>query len=345
MSTLRYYTNKRYENWIGASLMGLGNKDLEWQTTKQYNIGCNATFINKINFNANVYYKITSNLLSQMNIPLANGFSSYTENIGEVENKGFELSANLHLIKNTEKELFWSIGAGLVYNKSRILKLSEVIKKQNKEIADREGSNPNRLLFEGDPVDALYVVPSLGIDPSTGKEVFVKKSGEHTYEWDARDRVFAGVNTPKFNGNLNTLVRYRNLELNLSFGFSFGGKVYNSTLIDKVENANKRYNVDRRVYENRWMKPGDITFFKGIKEFTDTKYSSRFVQDRMNFHCQNINLSYQLENNWIKKNMGLQLLTFTCNMGDIFYFSAVKRERGTSYPFSRKITFSIRAIF
>jgi TonB-linked SusC/RagA family outer membrane protein len=345
MSTLHYYTNIKYRNWIGASLMGLGNKDLEWQTTKQYNIGCNATFINKINFNANVYYKITSNLLSQMNIPLANGFSSYTENIGELENKGFELSANLHLIKNTEKELFWSIGAGLVYNKSRILKLSEAIKKQNEKIAKQGGSNPNRLIFEGDPVNALYVVSSLGIDPSTGKEVFVKKNGKKTYDWNTRDRVYVGINAPKFKGNLNTLVRYRNLEINLSFGFNFGGKVYNSTLINKVENSDKRYNVDRRVYEDRWMKPGDITFFKGIKENGSTRYSSRFVQDRMEFSCQNINLSYQLQNNWIKKNMGIQSLSFTCNMGDIFYFSTVKRERGTSYPFSRKITFSIRAIF
>jgi TonB-linked SusC/RagA family outer membrane protein len=343
ISTLRYYTNNRYGNWIGARLMGLGNEDLEWQTTKQYNIGCNATFINKINLNANVYYKVTSNLLSQMDIPLANGFSSYMENIGEVENRGFEIRTSVNLIKKAN--LFWSVTGSLAYNKNKIVKLSEAIKKQNKKIVEQEGSNPNRLLFEGDPINALYVVPSLGIDPSTGKEVFVKKNGENTYVWDARDRVYVGENASKFRGNLSTLLKYRNLEMNISFGFYFGGVTYNSTLIDKVENADKRYNVDRRVYEDRWMKPGDITFFKGIKETGSTRYSSRFVQDRIEFSCQNINLTYRLENDWVKKKMGLNILEFTCNMGDIFYFSAVKRERGTFYPFSHKITFSIRATF
>jgi TonB-linked SusC/RagA family outer membrane protein len=346
-SMFSYYLNKRYIDRLGANLLGLGNEDLEWQTTKQYNLGFESEFLNKrITLSANFFYKTTSNLISEIEIPLTHGFSSYTENIGKVENKGFEFMAKVLLIKNKEKNIFWSVNFGLAYNKNKIVKLSEALKKQNEEIANNSyGSNPNRLIFEGDPLNAIYVVPSLGIDPSTGKELFKKKNGKVTYIWDIKDRVFAGVSAPKFLGNCGTMLNYGNIQLNLSFGVYWGGQIYNQTLINRVENADKKYNVDRRVYEDRWMKPGDITFFKGINETYSTRYSSRFVQNQAIFQCKNIDLTYKLENDWVKKSLKMQSLKFTCNMGNLFYLSTVKRERGLSYPFSHTVIFSVRATF
>jgi hypothetical protein len=93
------------------------------------------------------------------------------------------------------------------------------------------------------------------------------------------------------------------------------------------------------------MKPGDITFFKGINETGSSRYSSRFVQDQAVFQCKNIDLTYKLENDWVKKSLKMQSLKFTCNIGNLFYLSTVKRERGLSYPFSHTVTFSVRAIF
>jgi TonB-linked SusC/RagA family outer membrane protein len=344
MSIYRYYTDDRYLDWMGARLLGLGNEDLEWQTTNQFNIGFESQLFNKrLRFNVDIYYKTTSNLLSQMDIPLSNGFPSYTENIGEVENKGFELMASAIII--TGNKLLWSITGKLSHNQNKIIKLSAALKKQNEKIQNMGGSSPNRLIFEGDPVNAIYVVPSLGIDPSTGKELFLKKDGEITYTWDANDRVFAGISSPKFRGNFSSFLHYGNFEMNMSFGFYWGGQVYNQTLIDRVENADLKYNVDRRVYEDRWMKAGDKTFYKGINETDASQYSSRFVQNEAILKLQNVNLSYRLENDWFKNHMGLQSLRFTCNMGNLFYLSTVKRERGLYYPFSRSVSFSILAIF
>ena len=76
---------------------------------------------------------------------------------------------------------------------------------------------------------------------------------------------------------------WKDLSVNLSFGYEWGGQQYNSTLISRVENADKKYNVDRRVYEDRWKEPGDRTFFKGINETTATQATSRFVQDEATF--------------------------------------------------------------
>jgi TonB-linked SusC/RagA family outer membrane protein len=349
ISKYKYFMNRGYEGALGNYLKGIANKDLKWQQTYQYNIGIDAELLNKsITINANVYYKTTSNLISPMNLPLSNGFSSYIENIGEIENKGFDFSIQVYFIKNKANNFYWSVGGSLAYNQDKIIKLSDAVIKQNEETKKTNTNNtsPINLYFVGKSISGLYVVRSLGIDPSTGKELFLKKNGEITRDWDFKDVYYAGVQNPTFNGNMNTDLVYGNFSMSVSFGFHWGGVQYNRTLIDRVENADKKENVDRRVYDDRWKEPGDKTFFKGINETGETKYSSRFVQNDIMFECDNINLSYRIDrNDWMKKNFGMQSLNFTLNMGNIFYFSSIKRERGLTYPFSHQITFSIQATF
>jgi len=158
--------------------------------------------------------------------------------------------------------------------------------------------------------------------------------------------VFCGVDQPDYRGNINTMFMWRDLSVNLSFGYEWGGQQYNSTLINRVENADKKYNVDRRVYEDRWKEPGDRTFFKGIKETTATQATSRFVQDEATFTCQNLNITYDLKGNkWLRHNLGIQTLTLKGDIADLFRISTIKQERGTSYPFSRQFSFTLSVMF
>ena len=163
--------------------------------------------------------------------------------------------------------------------------------------------------------------------------------------WDARDLADAGVSEPKFQGNLNSTLRWRDLSVNLSFGYRLGGQLYNQTLIDKVENVDYKYNVDSRVYTDRWSQPGDRAFFKGLDVLSTTQKTSRFVQNERTFDCQNINISYDFRTSAVQKYLGMQVLTLTANAADVFYLSTVKRERGTSYPFSRQFSFTLSATF
>ena len=347
LATYTYSLDDRYYHWMGADLKGLANPDLEWQKTMKYDAGIElALFNNRFNLEADWYLERTRSLMSSMALPPSNGFSSYKANIGKLENKGFELKATAFALRNTEKEIVWSITASLVHNKDKILELSEAMKEANETLAAQGGSTPNKIWREGDSQNAIYVVPSLGIDPSTGRELYLKKNGEVTYTWDADDRVFCGVSQPKYRGNLNTTFRWKNLSANLSFGYEWGGQAYNQTLIDRVENANKKYNVDDRVYADRWQKPGDRTFFKGINVTTATQATSRFVQDAATFECYNLNLTYDLNGNeWLKKNLGIDNLTLKGDIADLFHLSTIRQERGTSYPFSRQFSFSLTAMF
>ena len=106
-----------------------------------------------------------------------------------------------------------------------------------------------------------------------------------------------------------------------------------------------KYNVDRRVYDERWKKPGDHTFFKDIKDKSATQMTSRFVQKENTLECQNVQLRYDFTQNWVKSYLGMQHLSVAFSMDNLFRVSTVKQERGIFYPFSRRFTFSLSAIF
>ena len=347
MVTYTYSLSDRYYNWMGANLKALANPDLEWQKTMKYNTGVEVNLLNnRLNMICDLYLERTNGLMSSLELPPSNGFTSYKANIGKLENKGFELKVTGYLLRDTERELIWSVTGSLVRNKDKIIKLSEAMKEANATLLATGGATPNKVWQEGDSQNAIYAVPSLGIDPSNGRELFLKKSGEVTYTWDARDRVFCGVDQPDYRGNINTMFMWRDLSVNLSFGYEWGGQQYNSTLINRVENADKKYNVDRRVYEDRWKEPGDRTFFKGIKETTATQATSRFVQDEATFTCQKLNITYDLKGNkWLRHNLGIQTLTLKGDIADLFRISTIKQERGTSYPFSRQFSFTLSVMF
>lgn len=351
LSTFAYYMDDRYGNWGGAYLKSHGNNDLKWQVTDQFNVGVElGIFRNRLTASFDYYTKKTSNLLSKLDIPLATGFSSYIANVGEVQNTGFETALGGYIIRDTERNFIWTVNAKLAYNKNKITKISDDIKAQN-ELYIKQDVDVSTLFYEGYSQNALYVVRSLGIDPSTGKEVFLDKKGNVTETWKPSDKVYAGVNEPTYRGNFSTMFRYKNLSLNLSFGYHWGGVAYNQTLINKVEMLRTsigRNNVDKRVLNDRWNKPGDYAEFKKIPamEETDiaTRATSRFIMKDKAFELQSASLQYRLENKWLMNN-GVSSATFTINASDLFYISTIKRERGINYPFARRIGGSITLMF
>ncbi|WP_165503589.1 SusC/RagA family TonB-linked outer membrane protein [Pedobacter hiemivivus] len=348
LGTYSYIMNDRYKSWVGVRQNELGNADLEWQTTNKYNAGLELGLFNdRIRLTTDAYLERTSNLLSSMDLPYANGFSSYNENIGQVETRGVEVGVNAFLIRDNERRISWSVSGNIAYGEDKIVKLSEVMKAANEKLAldTKNTSTPNKIIREGTSQNTIYVVRSLGIDPSTGKELFLNKDGGVTYLWDPKDRVAAGVGQPKYRGNFNTMVRYRNLSVSASFGFRFGGQLYNQTVVDKVENADRIMNVDARVYNDRWKQPGDISLYRGLNETINLNASSRFVQNENTLTCQNVYVSYDVLDKKFLRRFGMNSLSLSANTGELFYISTVPQERGTSYPFTRQFSLSLYTSF
>lgn len=342
----KYYDNDRYGYWGGAYLMGLGNEDLKWQVTSQYNAGLEFTILkNRIKGSLDLYTKTTNNLLSSMDLPLATGFSSYMENIGKVKNTGFEASLSGYLVRDTERDITLMVSGKLAYNKNEIVKLSDDLKRQTEKMLEAD-ADINTLYYEGRSQNSIYAVRSLGIDPSSGKEIFLDKNGNPTYEWKPSDKVYMGVAEPTYKGNAGLSFSYKDLSLNLSFGYHWGGKQYNSTLLNKVEVTTttiKNSNVDNRVFSDRWLKDGDVVYFKGLSN-EQTRMTSRFVMSDNVFSLQSASIQYRWTADYLKQ-MGIENVRFSVNASDLFYISSVKTERGTSYPYAHNVGLNVSLLF
>ena len=342
----KYYDNDRYGYWGGAYLMGLGNEDLKWQVTSQYNAGLEFTILkNRIKGSLDLYTKTTNNLLSSMDLPLATGFSSYMENIGKVKNTGFEASLSGYLVRDTERDITLMVSGKLAYNKNEIVKLSDDLKRQTAKMLEAD-ADINTLYYEGRSQNSIYAVRSLGIDPSSGKEIFLDKNGNPTYDWKPSDKVYMGVAEPTYKGNAGLSFSYKDLSLNLSFGYHWGGKQYNSTLLNKVEVTTttiKNSNVDNRVFSDRWLKDGDVVYFKGLSN-EQTRMTSRFVMSDNVFSLQSASIQYRWTADYLKQ-MGIENVRFSVNASDLFYISSVKTERGTSYPYARNVGLNVSLLF
>ncbi|MDD2425911.1 MAG: SusC/RagA family TonB-linked outer membrane protein [Bacteroidales bacterium] len=347
LQTYQFYTGDKYLNRGGAYLMAIGNENLKWQMTDQFNIGTEISILNsRFNGTFDYYTKKTSSLLSSRDLPRSTGYDSYIDNIGAVTNHGFEAGMNYYIIRNTENELIWMVGAKLAYNKNKISKLSEAIKEQTEEYKAQD-VDVSTLFYEGYAQNSIWAVRSLGVDPSTGNELFLDANGNITETWYPSAKVYCGISEPLYRGNISSMLRYKNLTLNLSFGYNWGGQVYNQTLINKVEVTRSvlgQRNVDKRVLSERWTQPGDLTFFKGFSN-TATRATSRFVMDDSVFELQSASLQYRIvEGGFLQKN-NIQSIIIGLNTSDLFYFSSVKRERGTNYPFARRIGASLSIMF
>mgnify|MGYP001141346761 CR=1 FL=1 len=334
------------QNWYGVYLMAYGNPDLQWQKTSQWNVGLDMELLNRrLTFSIDVYNKLTNDLLADVNMPISSGFESYKANVGKVENRGYELSASAQIIRNVEQDLRWTVGVKMAHNENKVKEISNSLENLNEDLLNQDTYNPSFIYREGQSMNTIYAVPSKGIDPSTGREIFVKRDGTETFEWEAEDQVPCGVAEPKIQGTLNSNLRWKGITLNMVFGYRWGGKAYNSTLASKVENIAPYDNADRRVLYDRWSEPGDIALYKGVQDMTETRPTSRFVFKDNTFYCSSLNLGYEVPTEWTQKHFRISYLAINGYLEDLFYKSTIKRERGTDYPFSRKFSLSLTVRF
>lgn len=177
-----------------------------------------------------------------------------------------------------------------------------------------------------------------------------------TYVWSAANQVVLGDKMPKFQGNAGVSFEWKGFGGNLSFIFQYGAQMYNSTLVDKVENADLNSNVDVRLYDGVW-RPGEEGNIKPYRAprykdpetgnwvTPETDPTSRFVQDRNEFTLSNISLYYDFWRHKFLKKCGMERMKISAYASDIFTFSSIEVERGTSYPFARSFSLSLSVTF
>ncbi|WP_237249520.1 SusC/RagA family TonB-linked outer membrane protein [Sphingobacterium faecale] len=354
LSTYQYNTAQDYVGMFGATLLSYGNERLKWQQTQKLNLGADINFLKDwVTLRMEVYNEKTNDLLLDINTPPSLGVSSYKENVGKLKNIGVEGSINFFVMKNEPRSMFWSFFVNAIHNKNQIQEISNSLKKmndQNDQTDNNLQTRPQLRFQEGQSVNAIWAVRSAGIDPSNGQELYIKKNGDLTYVWNAADKVIVGDAIPDLSGNWGTNFSYKGIQVGAYFSYQLGGTLYNQTLADRIENANIRYNVDERVLLGRWKEPGDVTFFKGLKDLngltvtTPTNATSRFVQKNNFMELESVSLGYILSDK-ITSRWKLSNTRFSLQANNLARISTIKVERGLDYPFARNFTFTINTSF
>ena len=345
---MQYYLSS---DATGIELVALGNDKLKWQQTATWNTRLELSLLKgRITARAEYYIKNTENSLAQITLAPSLGFSSYPANMGTLQNQGVELNIAFIPYRNEAKEAYWVISANGSHNRNKLTRISEALSRMNELNASTESISPLPRYVEGQSTTAIWAVRSLGIDPSTGDEILLKRDGSVTSEYDPVDAVICGDTEPKWQGNVNTSFNYMGFGINLGFTYRFGGQMYNSTLVQKVENADLRYNADRRVLQLRWQNPGDVAQYKRLTNSangSNTQQTSRFVMNENLFQMSSLSLTYRMDNNEYPflRRLHISSMRWSFNMEDIFYLSSIKRERGTDYPFSRQFALSLNIVF
>lgn len=345
LATYKYYTGWTYDGQTGAYLSAMPNSGLMWEQKKDYNIGFDFRAFG-LSLSFDLYKADTKNMLTSVSIPTSTGFSTVKDNLGLVRNSGVEIKANYTPWQG--KDGFVSLYGSFVYTKNRIISLSESMREYNNRMLtlaeNADQSTPVLMYQDGLSMNTIWAVPSAGIDPQTGQEIYIKKDGTYTYEYDSSDMVAAGDATPKYRGNFGFNAEYKGIGLTATCTYLTGGKMYNYTLVDRVEDANILYNVDRRVLTGRWQKPGDVTQYKGYDSETTTRATTRFVQNRREVTISSISAYYEFPKSIYAK-LYMQRLRFSVYLNDVATLSSIKVERGTSYPFARTLSFALSATF
>ncbi len=345
-----------YDGITGAELMSLANPNLKWQTTLKRNIGVELGFLdNRINLEFNYYRNTTDNNITQVEVLPSTGFSSYTANQGDVSNQGFDFNLSVTPVRTK----FWQLNFFVngQHNRNKLTNLSEALKEYNQQVMEQQSGTTgtkieNVFLFEeGKSLTAIYAVPSAGIDPGTGQEIFITKDGKRTFTWNPADQVVVGDTEPDLRGYFGVNLSYKQWSLNASFEYSFGGEMYNQTLVDRIENTsinassnNIAYNMDRRALYDRWTQPGDVAKYRSANVSGKTYASSRFVQRNNYWRMNSIRLMYNL-NRPDRRFLGMSMLRIALSANDLFYASTIRQERGLSYPYARTFTLSLQANF
>ena len=331
------------------------NLSLKWEETTQTNIGIDfETLKGRLKLTADGYVKRTKDLLYNAPLPTSSGFDRAIQNIGEIQNKGFELGINS---VNIESNFKWTSSFNISFNRNEVISLLNGEQILRGGIAGRGNSI---LLKEGQPLGTLFGYIFGGVDPATGNAYYIDKNGASTFSPAEDDRVIIGDANPDFIYSISNSFSYKGFTLDLFFEGSHGNDLLNATRIE-TEGMIDPKNQSIEVL-NRWRQPGDITDIprSSFGNTDNSRISTRFIEDASYLRLKATTIGYDF-NEQIRNKLGLSnlrlyvtgenLLTFTNYTGfdpEVNAFGGANVERGVdygSYPQSRTILFGMNVSF
>jgi len=323
---LQRYFVRRIEWWITGqehsvptiSQSNLRTTDLTWETTTQSNIGIDLTACNsRLTVNMDYYYKITSKMLLNIDLPAgASAVSSVVRNGGLMRNSGFELSVNSVNIRN--KDLQWTSDLEFSLNRNKLLKLD--LTKVYADAATSDAFHGQQIVrnIEGRSLGGFYGYISDGVDPETGKLIYRDFNKDGIVS--PSDYTYIGDPNPDFIYGFTNTLTWKGLSLSIFLQGTYGNDILNASRFE-TEGMYDLKNQSTRVLD-RWRRPGMITTIP--KAGFNIAPSSYFIEDGSYLRVKDLTLAYNITLPFLKK-AGISrlqpyvtaqnLLTFTHYLG------------------------------
>jgi TonB-linked SusC/RagA family outer membrane protein len=341
----------------GTTLPG----DLKWETTEQMDIGFDVAILsNKFRLTFDAYLKNTRDLLNTVRLPSSLGFTQTIQNVGQIQNKGLELSLDSRLFTGSFK---WDLNANIAFNRSKVVKLygSQDILTGGANVAFINDNTS--ILREGLPMSVFFGYLKDGYDDN-GKEIYKDLSGADGQPdgiINQFDKTIIGDPNPDFIYGLNSSMSYKNFELNIFLQGSQGNDIVNVSSIGNTLDYGFGLNMLKEVYDDHWTPTNTNAKYPALTRNLNMRYSDRLVEDGSFLRLRNVQLAYNLPLkhlgiNWIRNLQlyasGQNLLTFTKYS---WYDPEVNTQGGAnstsqgidhySYPTAKTVTFGIKAGF
>jgi TonB-linked SusC/RagA family outer membrane protein len=362
-----YSLSQSYNGVFGALISQIGNKDLTWEKTYTLGIGVDFSFLERYRLSLDYYNKYTDNILFRVPVSGLTGVTSVWQNVGEMENNGFEVVVGADIIKN--KDWKWNVDFNLGLNRNEIKKLygGEKVNRDGIVMPNLGGisGSVSRKLLPGYSSDAYFTREWAGVNPETGAPQWYKTENEErvlTENYAQADEVMCGSYNPDFYGGFSTGLSWKQLDLNAIFAYSVGGSIYNYSRqeYDSDGTYSDRNQMKLMKDWSRWEKSGDIATHPKPSlgnASNANKVSSRYLEDGSYLKLRSLSIGYNLQlPYWKVENLRL---SFTAeNLFTITKYSGVDPEipvkeetdgsysvtgvtSPSNYPVTRKFMFGI----
>jgi TonB-linked SusC/RagA family outer membrane protein len=295
----------------------LNNPDLGWEINETANVAVDfGLFKNRVQGSVDAFIRTTKDLLLNRPLPVTSGFTAITQNVGEVQNRGIGLTLKTTNL-DTKGGFRWITDFNITFIRNEVTKLFDDLKVLPGDLSVRVGH----------PIGTIFTTEYIGVNPATGRPMFKDRNGNIIYapifNNDAR---VVGDGFAEWYGGFTNTFSYKGFELSGFFQYEFGKDGINSLGSFMFENGGRQFNSDLRIFEDRWITPGQITYvprpFNGNTEPGGASHvgGSRTVADASYIRLKQLTLAYSLQPDMLERTrlssvriyaQAINLLTFT----------------------------------
>jgi TonB-linked SusC/RagA family outer membrane protein len=371
---------------FGLSPSALPNPNLKWEVTNQFNAGIDlGLFDGRLSLSADVYQKITTDLLLNAPIPAQSGFTAQWQNIGRVDNYGLELQVST--VNFDKNEFSWRTDFNISFNRNEVKDLGGAEFIPVNTFGGWQ-SNIGRVIV-GQPIgtmfgymlDGIYQIDDFTWQNDSDPNI---SHGDRNYELkeslpgyagsalpgrkkyvdtnvdgfiDDDDRQVIGQSNPVHFGGINNTFSYKNFDLSVFFQWSYGNDIYNAAKV-RLNGVQPWMNITKDYFENRWTPENPTNEYPAYGSLDQQVASSYYVEDGSFLRLRTVSLGYTLPGSLTEKLglgslkvnlIGNNLLTWTNYTGwdpEVnFNNPLLSGLDRISYPRARTFTFSLNATF